>query len=217
MTDRINSGQGTLGRLLNDDAMAKSLARRRANLEEITGRLKRGEGTAGKLLTDKELYDRLNQHDEQLDQVSRRPESRRGTAGQLLQDQQLYENMNRTVANCETARGHPQGSEEISAGQRQHFLEKERSVMSNNGNSAGRRARGVRARRVAGAAVACSTHRPPARRRAGSSRRRRAKGATARRSMAREGREFLNRQRDNLTAAVERGREAFDQARKETL
>ncbi|HKW03414.1 MAG TPA: YtxH domain-containing protein [Vicinamibacterales bacterium] len=36
-------------------------------------------------------------------------------------------------------------------------------------------------------------------------------------SMAREGREYFNRQRDNLTAAVERGREAFDQARKETL
>ena len=36
-------------------------------------------------------------------------------------------------------------------------------------------------------------------------------------AMAREGREFVNRQRDNITAAVERGREAFDQARKESL
>lgn len=36
-------------------------------------------------------------------------------------------------------------------------------------------------------------------------------------SMAREGREYFNRQRDNLTSAVDRGREAFDQARKETL
>ena len=35
--------------------------------------------------------------------------------------------------------------------------------------------------------------------------------------LAREGREFLGRQRENLGAAVERGREAFDQARKETL
>ena len=36
-------------------------------------------------------------------------------------------------------------------------------------------------------------------------------------TLAREGREFFNRQRDNVTAAVERGREAFEQARKETL
>ncbi len=36
-------------------------------------------------------------------------------------------------------------------------------------------------------------------------------------AMAREGREFVARQRENLTAAVDRGREAFDQVRKETL
>lgn len=36
-------------------------------------------------------------------------------------------------------------------------------------------------------------------------------------AVARDGREFLNRQRENLGAAVERGREAFEQVRKETL
>lgn len=34
---------------------------------------------------------------------------------------------------------------------------------------------------------------------------------------AREGREFLSRQRDNLSAAVDRGRETFEQVRKETV
>lgn len=36
-------------------------------------------------------------------------------------------------------------------------------------------------------------------------------------AVAREGRDFLSRQRENLGAAVERGRDAFEQARKETL
>ncbi|HUR19388.1 MAG TPA: YtxH domain-containing protein [Vicinamibacterales bacterium] len=36
-------------------------------------------------------------------------------------------------------------------------------------------------------------------------------------AVARDGREFLSRQRENLGAAVDRGREAFDEARKETL
>ena len=36
-------------------------------------------------------------------------------------------------------------------------------------------------------------------------------------AVARDSREFLSRQRENLTAAVDRGREAFDEARKETL
>lgn len=35
--------------------------------------------------------------------------------------------------------------------------------------------------------------------------------------MAKEGREFVDRQRDNLVDVAERGRQAFDQARKETL
>ena len=36
-------------------------------------------------------------------------------------------------------------------------------------------------------------------------------------AMAREGREFLRRQREQVSAAVERGRDAFEDARKETL
>lgn len=34
---------------------------------------------------------------------------------------------------------------------------------------------------------------------------------------AREGREFMQRQREHVASAVERGREAFEQARKESL
>lgn len=34
---------------------------------------------------------------------------------------------------------------------------------------------------------------------------------------AREGREFIDRQRENLASAVERGREAYDRARKEPV
>ena len=36
-------------------------------------------------------------------------------------------------------------------------------------------------------------------------------------AFARDGREFINRQRENLGAAVDRGREAFERAQKEAL
>jgi len=36
-------------------------------------------------------------------------------------------------------------------------------------------------------------------------------------SFAREGRDFVNRQRDNVASAIDRGRDAFEQARKESL
>ena len=35
--------------------------------------------------------------------------------------------------------------------------------------------------------------------------------------LARDGRDFMNRQRENLATAVERGREAYDQVRKESV
>jgi gas vesicle protein len=89
--------------------------------------------------------------------------------------------------------------------------------MSNNGSSAGNVIVAFALGAIAGAAVALLY--APA---SGEETRRKLaqkarEGRDRAEAMAHEGREFLTRQRENLTAAVERGREAFDQARKETL
>ena len=89
--------------------------------------------------------------------------------------------------------------------------------MSNNGNSSGAVLVAFALGAVAGAAVALLY--APA---SGEETRRKLaekarEGRDRAETIAREGREFINRQRDNLTSAVERGREAFDQARKESM
>ena len=66
---RIRAGEGSLGVLLNDPAMARSMAATSARLDDLTARLASGEGTAGKLLTDEALYARLTS----LSRPSRRP------------------------------------------------------------------------------------------------------------------------------------------------
>jgi gas vesicle protein len=89
--------------------------------------------------------------------------------------------------------------------------------MSNNGSSAGGVLVAFAIGAIAGAAVALlfapATGEETRKKLAEKAK----EGRDRAESMAREGREYFNRQRDNLTAAVERGREAFDQARKETL
>jgi len=89
--------------------------------------------------------------------------------------------------------------------------------MSNNENSVGSVLVAFALGAVAGAAVALlyapASGEETRRKLAEKAREGREKAET----MAREGREFFDRQRDNLSAAVERGRDAFEQARKESL
>ncbi|HUF49031.1 MAG TPA: YtxH domain-containing protein [Vicinamibacterales bacterium] len=89
--------------------------------------------------------------------------------------------------------------------------------MSQNGNAAGGVLMAFVLGAVAGAAVALLY--APA---SGEETRRRLaekarEGREKAESMARDGREFVQRQRENVTTAVEKGREAFQQARKESL
>ena len=87
--------------------------------------------------------------------------------------------------------------------------------MSNNGSSAGTILMAFAIGALAGATVAL-LYAPAA---GDETRRKLAQRAREARDraeeLAREGREFVNRQRDNVAAAVDRGREAFDQARQD--
>lgn len=89
--------------------------------------------------------------------------------------------------------------------------------MANNGSSSGSVLLAFTLGAIAGAAVALLY--APA---SGEETRRRlaekAREAGSRADeLAREGREFVSRQRENISAVVDRGREAFEHARKETL
>jgi gas vesicle protein len=89
--------------------------------------------------------------------------------------------------------------------------------MSDNGNSAGAVLLSFILGAVAGAAVAL-LYAPVS---GEETRRRLAKktreGRERAEDLAREGREFFDRHREDLSAAVERGREIFEQVRKEPL
>ena len=89
--------------------------------------------------------------------------------------------------------------------------------MATNGNSAGTVLMAFALGALAGAAVALLY--APA---SGEETRRKLaerarEGREKAEKLARDGREFFNRSRDTLATAVERGREAFDEARKESL
>jgi phospholipid/cholesterol/gamma-HCH transport system substrate-binding protein len=105
ITDKLNSGQGTLGRLLNDptlydEAMAAlgSLRESFGDIRKVTGRLAHGEGTLGRLLlADDGMYDELRETVASVNvamrnvaDVSDRVRHGEGTLGRLIADDSLY-------------------------------------------------------------------------------------------------------------------------------
>ena len=89
--------------------------------------------------------------------------------------------------------------------------------MSDNNNSAGTMLAAFALGAIAGAAIAllyAPTSGEETRRKLAEKAR---EGRDKAEQFARQGREFLDRQRETVSAAVDRGREAFEQARREQL
>jgi gas vesicle protein len=89
--------------------------------------------------------------------------------------------------------------------------------MSDNNNSAGTVLVAFALGAVAGAAIALLYAPAPGEETRRKLAEKAREGRDKAEAMARQGREFIDRQRETVTAAVERGREAFDQARREQL
>lgn len=103
--NKANRGEGTLGRIVNDESLYRNLdstvAETRSTmlrLQNTIDKVNRGEGSAGKLLNDPELYDNLNRTVSRLDAISSDLRAGRGTAGKLLSDDALYNDTRAAVA-----------------------------------------------------------------------------------------------------------------------
>jgi phospholipid/cholesterol/gamma-HCH transport system substrate-binding protein len=106
--NKANRGEGTLGRIINDeqlyDSIDETVGEARATMLQLQNtieRVNRGEGSAGKLLNDPELYNSLNRTVSQLEQIAGDLRAGRGTAGKFLSDDALY---NETRATIQEAR-----------------------------------------------------------------------------------------------------------------
>ena len=56
IVDGVNAGQGSLGKLVKDEALYAESTNAMVNLREILEKINRGQGTVGKLISDESLY-----------------------------------------------------------------------------------------------------------------------------------------------------------------
>ena len=106
VSTKISSGEGTIGKLVNDDAVynefqavGKDVRALTTRLQEITDKVARGEGTLGKLMSDDSVYTNIQAMASNLKEVSDRLNQGQGTLGKLMsKDDQLYRDVSDTAS-----------------------------------------------------------------------------------------------------------------------
>ena len=107
---KANRGEGTLGRVVNDESLYRNLDSTIAEakttvrqLQQTLDRVNRGEGTAGLLIRDRELYDNLNKSVLQIEAITSDIKAGRGTAGKIVSDDALYNDTRAAINDLRTA------------------------------------------------------------------------------------------------------------------
>lgn len=102
---KIDEGEGTLGRLVNNPSLYDEMASMSVRLNHLLGQLEKGEGTLGKLLEDPALYDSLNHSMVSLAELTDQLKAGKGTLGKLLTDDRLYDEASGAFATLNTVAG----------------------------------------------------------------------------------------------------------------
>jgi phospholipid/cholesterol/gamma-HCH transport system substrate-binding protein len=90
ITRKINEGQGTMGRIVNDEALYNNLNAAIRDTQDVIRQIRAGEGSAGKFVNDPALYNNLNNTVRELQAIATDLRAGRGTAGKLFTDEALY-------------------------------------------------------------------------------------------------------------------------------
>lgn len=94
---RVNEGEGTLGRLINDPALYEQWVSLTERGTSLLTSMESGDGTLPALINDQALYQQLVRTTEDLQQLTGQIRSGEGTLGRLVQDPELYGEIVRTV------------------------------------------------------------------------------------------------------------------------
>ncbi|MGN0847730.1 MAG: MlaD family protein [Kiritimatiellia bacterium] len=104
IAERLDRGEGTLGRLLSkDDAVYADLKKTMANAAAISERIEKGEGTLGRLTSkDDALWGDLTNAVANVRQATEKLKAGEGLLGRAFNDAQLADDASKLVANLKT-------------------------------------------------------------------------------------------------------------------
>jgi phospholipid/cholesterol/gamma-HCH transport system substrate-binding protein len=103
VTLKLKSGQGTLGKLINDDSMYKQLSETGENVNQLVSSVRKGEGTMGKLFTDDTLYREATATMTDMHSIMNKINKGDGTLGKFVNDDSLFKNAKLTMQKLDKA------------------------------------------------------------------------------------------------------------------
>ncbi len=99
----VNSGQGSLGKLVRDDALYDSMVEFMESAETLMERMNGNDSTLGMLMNDSTLYENLSVTAGNLRFITDQMASGKGTLGRLMTDEELYTDMRETLQSANKA------------------------------------------------------------------------------------------------------------------
>jgi phospholipid/cholesterol/gamma-HCH transport system substrate-binding protein len=92
IVDKLQKGQGTLGKFMNDPSLYNHANDTVARLDAVVTSVQEGQGSIGKVVASDELYNKLNTTVNHAEDVLEAVREQKGTLGKLVYDKSVYEN-----------------------------------------------------------------------------------------------------------------------------
>ncbi len=109
VTNRFESGEGTVGKFLSDPSFYNTLTETvvsasvtMKNASQIIQEISKGQGTLSKLIHEQDLYQKLSDSMINLDKILDNLETGKGTIGKLFKDPKLYNSARDTMASIKS-------------------------------------------------------------------------------------------------------------------
>jgi phospholipid/cholesterol/gamma-HCH transport system substrate-binding protein len=102
LVSQIESGKGSIGKLLVDESLYNSLLQTVNQVQQLATTLNTRTGTIGRLVNDPTLYNQAEEIIGRLNDLTKGLEQGQGTAGMLLKDPAMYNKLNQSVDQLNT-------------------------------------------------------------------------------------------------------------------
>jgi phospholipid/cholesterol/gamma-HCH transport system substrate-binding protein len=102
---KMRAGEGTLGKLITDEALYRDLDKFVTSASAVTRAINEGRGTLGGLMQDPAAYNSLKTSLENLQVVTERMKNEQSPLGRLLHDEAMGKSLSTTTSNLEDVTG----------------------------------------------------------------------------------------------------------------